>query len=444
MALSEAEKQEQLDYFFQHNYYRVEQAAGRLGKKRGKFALNISAQKGEVRTTYTVPDDDATMEFALAIANFAMIDGPHNVDHWLEFLRDLGGDSHSAAFDNLHKELEIIRKGSIEVNLNKEKITAGKAYEIIATKAIFASDVDADAFLSELRKAGLVYPLMFQMYHAYCLDLWYLLQKVHTYRKQYNIRPKPIQRENICIYCKSKEGIFDHFEHTIPESLGNEGSFLPRGYVCGYCKLALDDVEDGVTEMVPFSMLLVTMGSSNKKGKLPALKSRELHMVKKSPNRIIINSLSKKAQIKPEPLEGGGFEFQLTIDGKPDVHKLARILYKGALGGIALERGRDFVLDTRFDKVRHYITHGGTFSNKMAMFKESKPSHLIQATWIEVDNVPLVDLTLRGIRFLFVLGEEPKLPVLNELKPKLLISDLSLEKPAFQDGQLSKEGEHSE
>lgn len=40
-ARSREEEQERLDYIFQHNYNRVEQAAKRLGEKEGQFPMKI-------------------------------------------------------------------------------------------------------------------------------------------------------------------------------------------------------------------------------------------------------------------------------------------------------------------------------------------------------------------------------------------------------------------
>jgi hypothetical protein len=244
------------------------------------------------------------MEFALAIAKFALPDAQYNIDQWLKFLRELAGKNHSSEFDKIEKTLQQIREGLITPTLNQEKITDAKAYEMMAQRAIFANDLDAIAYEQELTKHGpIIQQFMWQKYHAYCLGLWQLLQWVHDYRKKHGIRPAPINRETTCIYCKTTQGVFDHVEHTIPESLGNEYSFLPKGFVCGDCMVALNRLEDGINEMLPFSMLLLTASTGNKKGKLPTLKSSELHIQKKSPNKLVFKSFGKKGEFREEPLE---------------------------------------------------------------------------------------------------------------------------------------------
>lgn len=70
---SKAEIEEWMDYVFQHNYNRIEQAAERLGKKGGGFSTTISAKVGEPTSSkYEVPDELAVMEFAIAVKNFAL------------------------------------------------------------------------------------------------------------------------------------------------------------------------------------------------------------------------------------------------------------------------------------------------------------------------------------------------------------------------------------
>jgi hypothetical protein len=65
------EQQEWFDYFFQHKYYRIEQAANRLKKREGSVSGNFSSKRGEgLQSEYTIPNDDATMEFELAVVKF--------------------------------------------------------------------------------------------------------------------------------------------------------------------------------------------------------------------------------------------------------------------------------------------------------------------------------------------------------------------------------------
>lgn len=274
MQWTNEEKQEWLDYVFQHNYNRVEQTAKRLGKKGGQFSLDISSHKREVpRSEHAVPDQGATMEFGLAISRFALPESWYNIDRWLMFLGTLAGEKHISEFDRLERRLQQIREGGMALKLNRENITDSKAYEILARGVVFAADSAASAYNQWLLKQGqIIYYALWEKYNSYCVGLWDFMQEIQEYRKKQGIRPAPVERKTICIYCKRTEGKFDHVEHIIPESLGNEYVFLPRGFVSSDCMDELNTLQDGINEMSPFSMVLVNTSTGNKKGKLPSLK----------------------------------------------------------------------------------------------------------------------------------------------------------------------------
>jgi hypothetical protein len=134
MQWTSDEQQEWFDYVFQHKYNRVEQAAKRFEKKRGQVSGNLSSKREEgLQSECTIPDDDATMEFELAIVKFERPDSWWcNVDQWLEFLRELAGENHSSKFDEMKTRLQQIREGEIELILNQKKITDYEAYKMIA------------------------------------------------------------------------------------------------------------------------------------------------------------------------------------------------------------------------------------------------------------------------------------------------------------------------
>ena len=117
--------------------------------------------------------------------------------------------------------------------------------------------------------------------------------------------------------------------------------------------------------------------------------------------------------------------------GHFDAHRVARVLYKAALGEVALALGndRDTVLDPKFDDVRRYIIKGGTFSNKMMFFKKALTKSHMETKCYEVDGVPKVKFVIQGIIFIIVLGERPKFEPNDELKPHVTMFDLSLDRP---------------
>jgi hypothetical protein len=159
------------------------------------------------RSKYTVPDEDATMEFALTISRFALLESWYNIDHWEKFLRDLAGKKHLSEFDKTERKLQQIREAGMALTLNQENITDSKAYEMLARRVIFAGDSAAKAYKQELLKQGqIIYDILWEKYNSYCIGLWHFLQEVHDYRKKHGITPAPVERETICIYCKGTTG----------------------------------------------------------------------------------------------------------------------------------------------------------------------------------------------------------------------------------------------
>ncbi len=168
------ESHEWLYYVFQHNYNRVEQAAKRLRKEEGQFSLKISSKEGEFpRSEYKVPDEDATMEFALAIARFALPEFWCNIDHWLKFLRGVAGEKHFSEFDKMETELQQIREGEMALILNQENITDSKAYEMWARQVIFADDRTANDYKHELltKHGQIIHDALREKYTSYCIGL---------------------------------------------------------------------------------------------------------------------------------------------------------------------------------------------------------------------------------------------------------------------------------
>jgi len=143
---------------------------------------------------------------------------------------------------------------------------------------------------------------------------------------------------------------------------------------------------------------------------------------------VTLNSFGKEAT-KEEAMEGCDLKFKLTPSGPFDVHRIASMLYKAALGEVALKMCRDAVLDPKFDEIRRYIIKGGTFPNNMMIFKKGHPSLPMGTEWYEVEGVLQVKLIVQGLIFCIMLGERPKLNTIYELKLHVIMFDLSMEKP---------------
>jgi hypothetical protein len=65
----------------------------------------------------------------------------------------------------------------------------------------------------------------------------------------------------------------------------------------------------------------------------------------------------------------------------------------------------------------------------MMVFKKGHPSLPMGIEWYEMEGVPKVTFVALGRIFIIMLGESPKLSPDDELKPYVIIFDLSLQEP---------------
>jgi len=58
-----------------------------------------------------------------------------------------------------------------------------------------------------------------------------------------------------CLFCGTTQGIFGNVEHPIPESMGNDETILPRGFVCDLCNQYFGSkIEQPIMAHPPFNM----------------------------------------------------------------------------------------------------------------------------------------------------------------------------------------------
>jgi hypothetical protein len=72
-----------------------------------------------------------------------------------------------------------------------------------------------------------------------------------------------------CLFCELSSGPFEHTEHPIPESLGNDEILLPRGFVCDPCNQYFGaKLEAKILASPPFAVERTGQAIKTKKGKL--------------------------------------------------------------------------------------------------------------------------------------------------------------------------------
>jgi len=164
-----------------------------------------------------------------------------------------------------------------------------------------------------------------------------------------------------CLYCKRADGPFTSREHTIHESLGNQGHggkppiVLQRGVVCDKCNNeVLSGLDSTLLDFMSISLMRTFYGVVSKSGKLPETKLSNASLRMVAPNHVVFQPNSPKALI-----DKGGGEFGLNLLSNLKVRPkqcrdVARALFKMTLGCMYDDQP-DVALSERFDLMRRKI-----------------------------------------------------------------------------------------
>lgn len=180
---------------------------------------------------------------------------------------------------------------------------------------------------------------------------------------------------DICIFCKKSCGEFPSIEHIIPESLGNTSDdlILSNKEVCVNCNNKLASKDSELVDRL--QIFRVYSGVKNKKGNFASFTGTNFKMERRGEEisvEIKANDLPDGQNTNSEwnwksNRKGDSIteiEDEVFIDNSVKIDHsyqmrfdqgISRALYKIAFEYLCIERGREYVLDSRWDKLRSYI-----------------------------------------------------------------------------------------
>ena len=136
-------------------------------------------------------------------------------------------------------------------------------------------------------------------------------------------------------------------------------------------------------------------------------------MEKSGTNSIrLVSHAGPKSLPKAVPDEDGVLRMSLMVrDSRPINHiSVARVLFKIALGSLAVGKGREAALDPRFDRARDFIRDGKFFPNRLVAVTSITPwSGCRVSGGVGAHGGTIVEIDLLGARF--IIGIEPDLLV---------------------------------
>ena len=268
-------------YVFRNRLRKAKRAYDRIYAKGGRtFEVSwILGERGPFRGT---PFNKASLEFAVVMSDFILPGQLLNLESIYDMLNELSpSDKMKQNIEAIKAELDAVENASPAIATPQGvRKNARELFVDVCQNIIFNSDIPAHAFVEGLNRSPQGTDV-WKHFHNYCLAVFSVLQRTQEFIHENDFYPRPV-RSNKCIFCKSYSVEFKNVEHVLSESLGNEASILPRGYVCKSCNNELSSVESVFLDNLPMSMLRLQATNVDKDGKFPSAKYDKMHSSKTS------------------------------------------------------------------------------------------------------------------------------------------------------------------
>lgn len=330
----------------------------------------------------------AALEFELIIHHFARPDGLMSINDVLRLLASLSTEQvvqHFVARARLRLDLAALAPRPLVTAPGLPPMTRRDAFLDVCSRIYLANDLQARDLADALDRTPDIREELWRQAHAYALDCYNILSDVDAFIDRERIWPRATHSQE-CIFCRSDQQM-KSVEHVAPESLGNETSLLPRGYVCTPCNNAFSAVEQHVMDTLPMSFLKFHGVIVDKNGRLPSVNYAKVHFEKTSPNAVIVRPQGRRHQLREVRLPDGTLRIPMPkISSRFDHISVARLLAKMALGAIAIEQGHAAALAPRYDAVREFARSGGTFDNWLLLGRNAQPGSGMGIQWLHGPN----------------------------------------------------------
>ncbi len=296
--------------------------------------------------------------------------------------------------------------GGIALVLNQRQLKASDVYFAYAEGMFFNEDPQAKKLLEGLSWGPGAQMVQF-LFHSVCQNFCKLVFEMRKVIMEVERNTPALAlpaRDPQCIYCLGREGDFDE-EHVVPEAFGVDDLILTDG-ACSNCKLS--DLDQYLAEFEPLAVLRVQNVPLTKKGKFPRAETRDFTMEKVKPRLIRLVNKSGKDALTKEKLSDGTTKLTLhTATRKPvDILRLARAIFKIALGVVAVDSGVAYACEPRFDAARAFIKGTGVMPNHFLMPRNAQMDGEIVLQWHR-DVPTVVVVSFWGVSFVVNLETLP-------------------------------------
>jgi hypothetical protein len=415
---------------FKRHYYRVRDAYKELAAA-GDFTyrLRYDGQTELLSSKLDAPPNEATVRFVTLMRRFLDPREPLYCGRvWGVLRNEFSEELTEERIEAIESLILRLDTGSIRFEVNGEDITAEHIYKVLAEAEYFGRDERAREYLRGLVATPPVGPLIWWQFYNYNVQgfalaaaLFSAVLHVEGSERFKSIYGRPSTGANHCIYCLKTEARFTSEEHIVSESLGNyDYLVLPVGYVCDVCNNGvLSKLDNTLIKAPPVAFLRVLYVPYDKAGKLPKASFGNMTIERTGPQAVRITPKDRTGDFQNiQELEDGRVTFNLNLHaGGFNPKKLARSLYKIALGLIAFDLGQEQACSSKYDLAREFIHTGRGFPNRLLMCMKALPAPHGN---VRISHDPRLDGTLffidiYGLVFLLNLETTPVLELNEQL-----------------------------
>lgn len=376
-----------------------------------RFSMNMTEGEG---ATASFSESAPIIRFAALLRPFMDDTSPVELQAvWAAVTTDELVDPETKA--TMARNFIAVEDLGMAFELSGKLLTARDVYFAYAEGEFFDEKPDAKSLLDGLT-LGPFAPIMKQMapfmFYSACSNFAQLvfvildvILSIERSRPEFTLPPSLDRR---CIYCLTTEGDFSAEGHVIPESLGLDEMVMNEAE-CWKCNNDLSVLDQFLCEFEPIAILRVQYVSLTKKGKFPRAETADVIVEKTKPRHLRFTSKNQKRVFSEEPQPDGTIKLSWTArTGRPvDMRRLARAIFKIALGVVAYDAGVAYACDSRFDAARAFIRGEGDMPNHMLMVTGANPPNPSITTQWHPELRTVVGMDFFGVGFAVNLEQLP-------------------------------------
>lgn len=412
---------------FKRRYHNTKKAREEvIESANGNIGIILSSNSdNQVSLKSTEIDQSKVARFAALVYSFLKRESPFNYRTLLGELRiqypDVVTDE---KLELIEVRMDAIEVGRIDLSINGRRLTAFEQFELIAKAGYNELDEEALEVYKEYAQNPFVAPMLWTAYKTYSIQAFSIVSDVFSlmleitahenYKGEFEPEISPIQK---CIICLSETNNFTSEEHVIPESMIGDELYLPRGVVCDECNNGVSSMLDSFfMSFEPIAVAIVQHSPFTKSGKFHKVSLNNQTWERTAPNMVTITVKDRTGERKNvQQLENGDETFTFNWLGrKIDWKKIGRAVCKFALALLAYDRGHEYALHPKFNKVRDFILGRANFANNLVVSTMMRPQRTVSTHHQEDFPGTTYILNFFGMFFFVNIEELPRLEITPE------------------------------